>query len=609
MGNYVAPLNDMRFVMRELAGIEEVARLPGYEEADSDVIEAVLDEAAKFASGVLSPINWSGDRAGIRWDDSNGGSVTMPAGFKEAYAQFVEAGWNGLSCDAAFGGQGLPKLLAAAVQEMWMASNVSFSLSPLLTAGAIDALHLCGSEGQQAMYLPNMISGKWTGSMNLTESQAGSDLAAIRSRAVPQTDGTYRIFGQKIFITYGDHDMAENIVHLVLARTPDAPEGVKGISLFVVPKFLVNADGTLGARNDAYCVSVEHKLGIHACPTCVMAFGDHGNFGGGAIGTLVGEENAGLKYMFIMMNAARFGVGLQGLALGERAYQQALGFARERVQGRDIAGSANGGSVAIIRHPDVRRMLMLMKSQNEAMRALSYVVAAAQDAALRHADDVERKRNQAFVDLMIPVVKGWLTETGNDLAYIGVQVHGGMGFIEETGAAQHMRDARITTIYEGTTGIQANDLIGRKIAREGGVTVKAVIEQMRRVEAELASRRGTASGDDLAAIGGALGNGVDAVVQAVDFIVANYAKDIGCVSVGAVPFLKLMGVVCGGWQMARTALVAQAKIDGGDADPFYSAKIVSARFYSDHVLSAAAGLAHTVIHGGAGALALSDELF
>jgi len=596
MSTYTPPLKDMQFVLRELAGIDKVAQLPGYEEASPELVDSILEEAGKFAGGVLAPLNWIGDQERAQWKDK---AVTMPAGFKEAYTQFAEAGWNGLSCDPVYGGQGLPKLVSAAVQEMWKASNMAFSLCPLLTLGAIEALHLCGSEQQKKTYLPNMIGGKWTGTMNLTEPQAGSDLAAIRSRAVPQGDGTYKIFGQKIFITYGDHDMAENIVHLVLARTPSAPEGVKGISLFVVPKFLVNADGSLGARNDAYCVSIEHKLGIHASPTCVMAFGDNG----GAIGTLVGQENAGLKYMFIMMNAARFAVGLEGVALSERAYQQALAYAKERIQGRDIAGSA--ASVAIVHHPDIRRMLMQMKSLNEAMRALAYTVAAAHDAAARHPDEAERKRSQAYVDLMIPVVKGWLTETSNDLTYLGVQIHGGMGFVEETGAAQHQRDARITTIYEGTTGIQANDLIGRKIAREGGATIKAVIGLMRQTEAELAKQ----SGAEFAVIKTALGKGIAAVSEAAEYIVANYGNDIRAVSVGAVPFLKLLGIVAGGWQMARAALVAQAKIAANDKDPFYPAKIVTTRFYADHVLSAAAGLSHAVVHGGAGGMALDVAMF
>jgi len=600
MSNYAAPLKDMHFVLRELAGLDRVAALPGFEEASFDVVYAILEEAGKFAAGVLAPINSSGDREGAQWADlGQEKRVTMPAGFGEAYRQFAEAGWNGLSCELDFGGQGLPKLVSAAVQEMWKAANISFSLCPLLTLGAIEALTLVGSPEQKRKYLPNMIAGRWTGTMNLTEPQAGSDLAAVSTRALPQGDGSYRIFGQKIFITYGEHDMAENIVHLVLARTPDAPEGVRGISLFVVPKFMVDEAGNLGARNDVQCVSIEHKLGIHASPTCVMAFGDNG----GALGTLVGRENEGLKTMFIMMNAARFAVGLEGLALGEAAYQKALAYARERVQGRAIEGSA--ASVLIIRHPDIRRMLMLMKSQIEAMRALAYTVAAAHDAALHHADLDERRRSQALVDLMIPVVKGWCTETGNELASLGVQVHGGMGFIEETGAAQYLRDARITTIYEGTTGIQANDLIGRKIAREGGATVKAVIALMREAEAELAAH----SGADFAAIRAALGSGIAALAAAAEHVVAHYGDDICGVSVGAVPFLKLMGIVCGGWQMARAALVSQAKLAGGDHDPFYPAKIATARFYADHVLAAAPGLAYTVIHGAPGALALGEEMF
>jgi alkylation response protein AidB-like acyl-CoA dehydrogenase len=596
MSSYAAPLKDMQFVLTELAGLDKLAALPGYEEATPDLVEAILDESAKFTSGVLAPLNWSGDQESAQWADK---AVTMPKGFKEAYQQFVDNGWNALSGNPEHGGQGFPRLVSAAVQEMWKSSNLSFSLCPLLTLGAIDALELAGSPEQQAMYLPNMVSGKWTGTMNITESQAGSDLAAIRSRAVPQGDGTYRIFGQKIFITYGDHDLAENTIHLVLARTPDAPEGVKGISLFVVPKFLVNPDGSLGARNDVYAVSIEHKLGIHASPTCIMALGD----GGGAIGTLVGKENEGLKYMFVMMNAARFAVGLEGLAIGERAYQQAVAYARDRVQGRAIEGSP--ASVPIIRHPDIRRMLMLMRSQVEAMRALAYSVAAANDTAARHPDAAERARNQAYVDLMIPVVKGWSTETGNELAYLGVQVHGGMGFIEETGAAQFMRDARITTIYEGTTGIQANDLVGRKIAREGGATLKVVLGMMQETRAAVTQQ----AGSEFVALAAALDRGIEALTQASEYIVANYRDDVRGVVVGAVPFLRLMGIVTGGWMLARGALVAHAKITGGDTDPFFLAKIATAHFYADHVMASVAGLAQEVVQGGASALVLDEAMF
>ena len=597
MSEYRAPIRDMLFVLNELAGLDRVAALPGYEEAAPDVVEAILEESAKFSGEVLSPVNWSGDQEGARWE---AGGVTMPKGFKEAYAQFVANGWNAIGGDPEFGGQGMPKLVVAAVQEMWKSANISFSLCPLLTGGAIDALELRGSDELKQTYLHKMVSGEWTGTMNLTEPQAGSDLAAVRTRAVPQGDGSYRIFGQKIFITFGEHDMAENIVHLVLARTPDAPEGVKGISLFVVPKFLPKPDGSPGERNDVHCVSIEHKLGIHASPTAVLAYGDHG----GAIGYLVGEENRGLEYMFIMMNTARFAVGLEGVAIAERAYQKALDYARERVQGTEI-GVRGGPKVAIIRHPDVRRMLMLMKSQTEATRALAYVVAAAHDAANRHPDEAERKRNQAFVDLMIPVVKGWSTETSIEVASLGVQIHGGMGYIEETGAAQYLRDARITTIYEGTTGIQANDLIGRKIAREGGATINAVIRIMRQTAEDLERQAGVGLGT----LHAAFVRGIDAVERAAAFIVANYGGDIASVSVGAVPFLRLLGIVAGGWQMARAALIAQAKIAEGEEDPFYAAKIATARFYADHLLTQAPGLADTVVQGGASAMALEEEGF
>ena len=597
MSEYIAPLRDMQFVLRELAGLEQVAQLPGCEEATPDLVDAVLEEAARFAEEVLSPLNWPGDQEGARWHDK---TVTMPAGFKEAYRLFAESGWTALGSEPEWGGQGLPKLVAAAVGEMWKSANHSFSLCPLLTSGAIEALVLSGSEELKRTYVEKMVSGVWTGTMNLTEPNAGSDLAAVRTRAEPQADGSYRIFGQKIFITYGEHDMAENIIHLVLARTPTAPEGVKGISLFIVPKLMVNADGSLGARNDAYCVSIEHKLGIHASPTAIMAFGDHA----GAVGYLVGEENRGLEYMFIMMNAARFGVGLEGVAACERAYQRAREYARDRIQCTDI-GVRGGPKVPIIRHPDVRRMLMTMKSRAEATRALAYVVAAAHDAAVHHPDAGERKRNQAFVDLMIPVVKGWSTESGVSMASIGVQVHGGMGYVEETGAAQHLRDAQISTIYEGTTGIQANDLIGRKMAREGGATLQAVIGLMRGVAGELGAR----SGDDFAALQRRFSAAIDALAAAGEWLVANYGKDVRAASAGAVPFLMLLGVVAGGWQMARAALVAQTKIDAGDADPFYPAKIGTARFYADHVLSQASGLASSVTDGAAGVLALPEDMF
>jgi len=582
--SYQAPLKDMRFVLKELAGLEEVAKLPGYQDATPDTVDAILEEASKFASEVLDPINFSGDREGSKYAD---GAVRTPKGFQDAYRKFCEGGWNALPFEAEWGGQGLPRLVSTPVQEMWKSSNMSFSLCPLLTQGAIEALLLRGSDSLKKAYLPNMVGGKWTGTMNLTEPQAGSDLALVRTRAERSGDH-YLISGQKIFITYGEHDLAENIVHLVLARTPDAPEGVKGISLFIVPKFVPNQDGTPGKRNTARCASIEHKLGIHASPTAVMVYDK-------AVGYLVGEENRGLETMFIMMNAARFAVGLEGVAIAERAFQRALAFAKERLQGRDLVGG--GGAVPIIRHPDVRRMLMLMKSQAEAMRALAYTTAAALDYAHKHPDKEARKKHQAFADLMIPVVKGWCTETGIEVASLGVQVHGGMGFVEETGAAQYLRDARITTIYEGTTGIQAMDLVGRKIAREGGATAKAWTAELKKLDAQLSGHP---------EIRKALADGVKAVDECVDFIVG--AKDPRVQFAGAVPFLKLMGIVAGGWQMARAALIAEKKLGSGDRS-FLEAKIATARFYGDQVLVQAPGLRDTVVKGSACVMTLSEEQF
>ncbi len=589
MSTYAAPLRDMKFVLRELAGVEQVAKLPGYEEASPDTVDAILEEAAKFATGVLDPINYTGDQEGSKWAD---GAVRTPKGFREAYQQFCEGGWNALPFESEWGGQGLPRLVSTPVQEMWKSANLSFSLCPLLTQGAIEALILRGSEELKRRYLPKMVEGSWTGTMNLTEPQAGSDLSLVRTRAERQADH-YLISGQKIFITYGEHDLAENIVHLVLARTPDAPEGVKGISLFVVPKFVPHQDGSAGKRNGAKCASIEHKLGIHASPTAVMVYDR-------AVGYLVGEENRGLEYMFIMMNAARFAVGLEGVAIAERAFQRALAFAKERIQGRDLV--QGGKPVPIIRHPDVRRMLMLMKSQTEAMRALAYTTAAAMDYARRHPDAEARKHHQAFVDLMIPVVKGWSTETGIEIASLGVQVHGGMGFVEETGAAQYLRDARITTIYEGTTGIQAMDLVGRKIAREAGATAKAWLASLKGLDAEL----GKSVNADVKALRAQLAQGVQAVSDCVNFIVET--KDPRATFAGAVPFLKLMGIVAGGWQMARAALAAEKGLNSGDTE-FLQAKIATARFYGDQVLVQAPALRDTVVKGAAGVLAVPEEQF
>jgi butyryl-CoA dehydrogenase len=600
--SYSAPVKDMLFVMRELAGLAEVQRLPGYEDATDETVAAVLEENARFMGEVVAPLNWTGDIKPSTWSD---GRVSTTPGFREAFRQFAEAGWQGLQHPQQYGGQGLPKLVATACNEMLQAANLSFALCPLLTDGAIEALLTAGSEELRQRYVPRLIDGTWTGTMNLTESQAGSDLAQVRTRALRQADGTYRISGQKIFITYGDHDLAENIVHLVLARTPDAPEGVKGISLFVVPKRLVNADGSLGRRNDVYCASIEHKLGIKASPTAVLLFGDDkGEVGPGAIGHLVGEENRGLEYMFIMMNAARFGVGMQGVAVADRACQKAVAYARERVQSRAVEGSA--GPVPIIEHPDVRRMLMFMRSHTEAARAVAYVAAGQADLAHHHPDVERRRQAKALYEYLVPIVKGWSTEMSIEVASNGVQVHGGMGYIEETGAAQFYRDARILTIYEGTTAIQANDLVGRKTARDGGAVAGLLIAQMRQTAAELAG-----SGDaDLAAIGRRLAPAVDAYAGVVDHLVSTMKSDIRAVFAGSVAYLKLAGIVNGGWQLARAAAASTRRLkQGGDDRAFHAAKVTTARFFADHVLTMAPGLHASIVDGAAGVLGLSAEQF
>jgi alkylation response protein AidB-like acyl-CoA dehydrogenase len=600
MSTYRAPLPEMQFVLTELAGFDQVAALPGYEEATPDVVTAILDEAAKFATNVLDPLNIIGDREGAqRLPD---GTVKTPAGFKDAYRQFCENGWNGLIKATEYGGQGLPHLLGTAIEEMWHSSNLAFNLCAMLTQGAIEAIALRGSPALKTRFLPNMVAGTWTGTMNLTEPQAGSDLAAVRARAVPQDDGTCRLFGTKIFITYGEHDYTDNIIHLVLARTPDAPEGVKGISLFVVPKFLVNDDGSLGARNDVHCVSLEHKLGIHASPTAVMAYGEHG----GAIGYLVGEENRGLEYMFIMMNLARFSVGMEGVGISERAYQRAAAYAKDRVQGKPVGAEKDATGARIIEHPDIRRMLMTMRAQTEAMRAVAYVTSAAMDNAHRHPDAEARKRHQAFVDFMIPIVKGCSTETAQEIASLGIQVHGGMGFIEETGAAQHFRDARITTIYEGTTGIQANDFIGRKTARDGGAVARVVAGEMDKVANELVHHADA----NLKAIGARLAESVRAVRGAVESVVQAGNANPRAAHAVAVPYLRLWGLVAGGWQLGRGALAAARHLSNGTGDArLLSAKIHTARFYADCLLPLATGLAQTVSEGGESVLALAAEQF
>ncbi|WP_244815506.1 acyl-CoA dehydrogenase [Caballeronia sp. Lep1P3] len=595
--SYRAPVKDMLFVMKELADIDSIAALPGNGDGSFDTAQAVVEEAARFCGEVLAPLNVTGDRNPSAW--SNGEVATTP-GFKDAFRQFGEGGWQGIVHPAEFGGQNLPKLIATACMETLNSANLSFALCPLLTDGAIEALLTAGSDAQKARYLPKFIEGVWTGTMNLTEPQAGSDLALVRTRAEPQGDGTYKLFGTKIFITYGEHDMAENIVHLVLARTPDAPEGVKGISLFIVPKFLVNEDGSLGVRNDVHCVSIEHKLGIKASPTAVLQYGDHG----GATGYLIGEENRGLEYMFIMMNAARFAVGMQGVGIAERAYQQAVTYAKERVQSRPVDGSAKE-AVTIIHHPDVRRMLATMRAYTEGARALAYVAAAHSDFAHVHPDEAVRERHQAIYEYLVPIVKGFCTEISVDVASIGVQVHGGMGFIEETGAAQHYRDARILPIYEGTTAIQANDLIGRKTVRDGGAVVQALLAQIDQTIAALAEKQGQpfmSMHRHLSAASLSLG-------RVVEFVIAKFRSDPNAVFAGSVPYLRLAGIVLCGWQMARAMLVAEAK--RADDEAFYSAKIATAGFFAEHILSLAPGLEAAIVsaNGSQGVLALSEDQF
>ena len=595
--SYVAPVKDMMFNIEHLANIEQIAQLPGFEDAGLDTAQAVLEESAKFTEGVLAPLNWEGDKNPSSWKD---GVVTATPGFKEAFKQFTDGGWQGLQHPTDFGGQGLPKTIGAACGEMVNSANMSFALCPLLSDGAIEALLTAGSDELKATYLENLVSGKWTGTMNLTEPQAGSDLAAVRTRAEPQPDGTYKVFGTKIYITWGEHDMAENIVHLVLARVTGAPEGVKGISLFVVPKFMVNEDGSLGARNDVHCVSIEHKMGIKASPTAVLQYGDHG----GAVGYLVGQESRGLEYMFIMMNAARYGVGVQGIAIAERAYQKAVQFSKDRVQSRPVDGSMPAAA-PIIHHPDVRRMLMTMRAYTEGCRAMASVGASAFDAAHHHPDAQVRKQNNAFYEFMVPLIKGYSTEMSLEVTSMGIQVHGGMGFIEETGAAQYYRDAKILTIYEGTTAIQANDLVGRKTARDGGQTAKGIAAQIETTEAELA-----ASGSAHAlAVAKRLMAARLAFVDVVEFVASNTKTSPNAVFSGSVPYLMLAGNLMAGWQLARALLVAEKQIAAGIDVPFMQAKITTARFYADHLLSKAGGLRDSIVDGADSVTGLALEAF
>lgn len=592
MTDYNAPIDEMQFVLKELADLDGVAQLPGYEEATPDLVNAVLEEAGKLARDVLAPLNRTGDTEGSRLVD---GEVMTPTGWKEAYNKFADNGWNSLAFKPDYGGQNLPWLVSTAVQEMWHAANLSFGLCPLLTQGAIEAIERHGSDELKKTYLPKMVSGEWTGTMNLTEPQAGTDLAAVRTRAEPEGDH-YRLYGQKIYITYGDHDLTDNIIHLVLARLPDAPPGVKGISLFVVPKYLLDNQGEPAQRNDVRTVSLEHKLGIHASPTCVLAYGDEA----GAVGYLVGEENRGLEYMFTMMNLARHAVGVEGLAIAERAYQQALAYARERIQGRPL-GTDPSERAAIIEHPDVRRMLMTMKSHIEAMRGMAYVWAGAFDKSVHHPDETERHRQAQLVEILTPVVKGWCTETGNRLTSLGIQVHGGMGFIEETGAAQHYRDARITTIYEGTTGIQANDLVGRKVLRDGGEAAKSVIGMMRVIEGAVGS---------LEDIGDIYKQCLVDLEAATDWLLRAGVENPRLPAAASMYYLELWAVTVGSWLLARSALAAQQGLDAGEGDPaFYEAKVETARYFATHTGANSSVLLRNITEGSAATLSLRAEQF
>ena len=579
MSDYTAPVRDIRFVLEHLAGLPELASYDAFSHADPDMVASLLEEAGRFCSEAVAPTNQEGDEHGTKL--SADGEITLPDSFKRVYDQYVEAGWAALSQPTEFGGGGFPAVVGAAFKEMMTSANMAFSLGPLLTTGAVLALSHHANDEIKQTFLPKMVTGEWAGTMNLTEPQAGSDVGAATTKAVPQDDGTYRITGQKIYITFGEHQLTDQIVHLVLARTPDAPAGTKGISLFVVPKFMVNDDGSLGERNDVTCISVEHKMGIHASPTCTMAFGEKGD---GAIGYLVGEENAGMREMFTMMNDARLGVGQQGVAIAERAYQQAVAYAQERRQGKG-PGTEKGEQARIIEHADVRRMLMTMKAQIEASRALTFVNAAAIDRAEGHPDEGERERYQKLADLYTPLSKAWGTDLGVELTSVAIQVHGGMGYVEETGVAQHYRDARIAPIYEGTNGIQALDLVGRKLPYDGGAFVKGFIEDLRATADSL-------EGDELASIGARLAEAVEVLSLTTDWVF-EHREDMLDVFAGATPYLRLMATVVGGELMAKAARAAKEQLDAGadgNDKAFYEAKIVTARFFAEQVLPTVHGL-------------------
>ena len=590
MPEYRAPVDDMRFVINELADVSQLARLPAFENITPDVASEVVEQAGRFASEVLSPLNVPGDREGVRLVD---GEVKAARGFREAYRQFAGAGWVGLTGDPEFGGQGLPHLVASAASEMWAGANSSFSNCPELGGGATLALQSHATPDLKRKFLPRMLSGEWTGTMCLTEPQAGSDLAAVQTRA--EADGDrYRLFGRKIFITWGDHDMTPNICHLVLARAPGAPPGVKGISLFLVPKYRVNADGTPGARNDIYPVAIEHKLGLHASPTCVLALGDNG----GAEGFLVGGLHEGIVGMFTMMNVMRLGVGLQGIGLAERAYQQAVVYARERVQGRSPDGKSR---VTIVKHADVRRMLLTSRALLQAGRAVGYVAAAHVDLAHHAPDEEQRRRHLARAELLTPIVKGWGTEIAQEVTALNVQVHGGMGYIEETGAAQHLRDARITTIYEGTNGIQAMDLVGRKVLRDGGAALSELLDDISALDAPLA-----AAGFDF--MRQPLANAIRGASESAALIARSSENDEHCAGATAFHFMMLMGVLCGGWQLARSALLARERLQAGpSSEQFYRAKIATARVFAEQVLPRASASAAAIRGGSEGLVKFEDD--
>ena len=591
MADYRAPVKDMLFAIRELADLDAITQLPGFEEATPDLAEAVLAEADQLASEVIAPTNVIGDQTGTRVED---GQVYVPEAFKAAYEAYVEGGWPSISMAPEYGGQGLPLLLSISVDEMLQSANLAWSLCGMLTHGAVHAIEAHGTDALKSAYLEHMVSGRWNGTMNLTEPQAGSDLSLVRTQAKPDGD-EFRVTGQKIFITWGDHDLTDNIVHLVLARLPDAPEGVKGISLFLVPKYLLDESGNPGELNGVRTVSVEHKLGIHGSPTCVLDFSN-------SVGYLVGEPNQGLRCMFTMMNRARLGVGLEGVSITERAYQQALAFALERIQGR---APGKEGNVAIIEHPDVRRMLLTMKSEVEAMRASAYVAASHVDCAENHPDQDARERHQARVNLLIPIIKGWLTERAQELTSLGVQVHGGMGYVEETGAAQYMRDARILTIYEGTTGIQAGDLVGRKILRDEGKALKEFFHDVQQTIDSLQSQ-----GDQFAVLAGALADGLKLSQDAAQWLGVNAVKDKSAPGAVSYHMLMMLGTLMGGWQMARAALAAQAKLDAGASDhEFLRGKLLTAQFYAEQSMPRIAAHAKTIEMGCKTMMAFSHEQF